>query len=281
MFDPVSNFKLNRIFSKVKDLPTALTNVSGDLSFTKAKLTELETTTAEVLAIVNAILGGGTVVEWIADLEENGIDSLTYKSKQRMEELAVTKDALINSKVNSLVFKYAVEHNLHIGNTFKALMGDVSGVTWSNYPNVTTIANNLTAFQAIANNTTACALFFGRIEARRAVFANADALSGTIIWYANVRDALFNIAEKQTYTINSTNTSKTFTKNMWIGRFERTGTGSVTREVKQTSADAPHTTTWTGPNDGTNELVSDLYDYVKFTRVSGSMTITIYYVSFE
>lgn len=187
MADPITWGLLNLIKKRVKGVQTTLDGVSDkvsglpdslDADFTEVKslisdtkegievklesldqaINNIQILTSNTNSMVNDLLYDKNSAEWITDLETSGKSSVTYSTPDRMEYLFSLNSAVTNTKIDTLLFEYGLTNNLNVGLFYQALLGNVSGVTWSELTTFDSVCKNSAAFKKICNTNRAITL---------------------------------------------------------------------------------------------------------------------------
>lgn len=160
----------------VDEIPTSLdadfTEVKAAISSIMDKLNYLEPLIRETHTASMDIYYGTYVTEWIEDLKKNGTSSETYKTPLRMEYLATYPDVVNNTTsvsgktVEQIIFDYAIENNLNIGDYFAAKY----------YPNKPNFPEPVETIDDIIANATSFAWLCVNKNMNRPVFSNQECL---------------------------------------------------------------------------------------------------------
>ena len=173
------------------------------------KLSKVYQFSNETNAVVKDILMGTQTSDWIKDLETNGTGSATYKDASRMETLIALEDACLNLNITSMLCEWAVDNN-KAGTYFGTVLGEVSGVNWSNLTSINSLSANSTALTEILTNTTTLDVFMNNAKCKQSLYINYS-VSSEILKGLTLTKYL------TTQSIYNTNISnKQFTKNMFI-----------------------------------------------------------------
>lgn len=133
-------------------------------------LEDIQAFTNETNIVVKDILNGRQLSEWIADLAASGKSSATYADASRMQALIEDKDACKNVTANQYILDWGAANN-KVGAFFNSIVGSVSGVTWSSLTTLTQVCSNASAFQAVANDSSAFDVIVTNDLGRDALFS--------------------------------------------------------------------------------------------------------------
>lgn len=180
MADPITWGLINLVRKGIKGVQTTLDGVSDkvsglpdslDADFTEVKslindtkqdievklesldqaINNVQILTSNTNSMVNDLLYDKNSSEWITDLETSGKASVTYSTPERMEYLFSLNSAVTNTKIDTLLFEYGLTNNLNVGLFYQALLGNVSGVTWSELTTFDSVCKNSSAFKKICD----------------------------------------------------------------------------------------------------------------------------------
>ena len=110
---------LDELKKDIESTKKSIDSIIDKLNYLEPLITETHTASMDIYY-------GTYVTEWIEDLKKNGTSSETYKTPLRMEYLATYPDAVnnvsnvSNTTVEQIIFDYAIENNLNIGDYFTA-----------------------------------------------------------------------------------------------------------------------------------------------------------------
>lgn len=156
---------LDELKKDIESTKKSIDSIIDKLNYLEPLITETHTASMDIYY-------GTYVTEWIEDLKKNGTSSETYKTPLRMEYLATYPDAVNNTTsvsgttVEQIIFDYAIENNLNIGEYFKA----------RDYPS-TLQYHNAKTIDDIITNTTWFDLLCQSINRNRPVFKNNNCLT--------------------------------------------------------------------------------------------------------
>lgn len=155
---------LDELKKDIENTKKSIDSIIDKLNYLEPLITETHTASMDIYY-------GTYVTEWIEDLKKNGTSSETYKTPLRMEYLATYPDAVNNTTsvsgttVEQIIFDYAIENNLNIGEYFKA----------RDYPS-TLQYHNAKTIDDIISNTTWFDILCQSINRNSPVFKNKDCL---------------------------------------------------------------------------------------------------------
>lgn len=215
---------LDEVKQAISGVQSGVTEIGIDTDAILAKLGTIETSFAEIqgntstiLSVVNDILLGRQLSEWIADLAASGKQSGTYANAERMNALIADADACKNITVNQHILDWGIANN-KTGVFYKSYLGTASGATWDSLTTPTSICTNSTAFSAICNNSAVLDVTYENSTMRKNIFTNRSATHSILRKSSTAMSLLQSKAQRGQRITSGINTDryKSVTKNMFV-----------------------------------------------------------------